>query len=461
MLKEVLKSMIMIVCIGVITFTFVSCKVTEDTVQPEPPRPEPEAPLTDEEQQALADLNPAIIPLEAASPLELSDAQLSALDGLNGARIVGMGEAVHAAREMSHMKFRVFRYLVEHCGHRAIGLQADFAEAVYLDRWVTGGAGDGEELMKRYMHIWMFRTKPILEMLQWMRNYNTGRADGDKIHFFGLDCVYSDLHPGLLRDYYERTVPQLWTQGADVITEVGGLGYYDYPGVTADRYNDVLSRLELLESRVETRKEKLIDRSSEWEYAIHRRLLTTLKQSFVVWYRIRVVDENDGYSLRSSYWAENAVWCADRFGPGGKISVWAHNGLLARGDSVGWNGMGAFLDRREYVPVAFSMSRGEFMALDKRGDQGGRLVTAQLDTDPVAHSINRLFSHADHANFMLNPANINAGSTLDSWLSALRPFLLIGGVYEGIPEDYYYDLVLRDDYDWVIHINETTAARVL
>ena len=46
---------------------------------------------------------------------------------VHGAQIVGLGEAVHATAELTHLKLRVLRHLVEQLGFRAVAFEDDWS----------------------------------------------------------------------------------------------------------------------------------------------------------------------------------------------------------------------------------------------------------------------------------------------------------------------------------------------
>ncbi|UCH98158.1 MAG: hypothetical protein JSV88_15260, partial [Candidatus Aminicenantes bacterium] len=78
-----------------------------------------------------------------------------------------------------------------------------------------------------------------------------------------------------------------------------------------------------------------------------------------------------------------------------------------------------------------------------------------------ADSINFLFYHASHPDFVFQLDVIPAGSQWDNWLNIQRPLLSIGAVYNGNPANYYRTLDIREHYDWIIYFDTTTASDLL
>jgi erythromycin esterase len=452
------KAFIITICIFIQFLTFFSCKVGES--QPTE-LPETGIELTDQQKRLVLELNDWLFPL-GASPMELTDNELSFLDQLSFAKIVGLGEATHGTREFFQVKHRIFQYLVEHHNHKVFGFEADFAECIYLDNYVTKGEGDLLDLMRTKMHFWTWRTEEVRELLEWMKNYNIGKNDKDKIHYFGFDCQCTDLHPDLMREFLEPLLPGFWETAAPILEQVQYLSSSDYKAMSKGTYNSINSQLESLEDQFAANKDQLVANSSASEYEITKQLFRTFRQAFIVGY------SNSGNSTemtncRDRYMAENALWIADFFGQDTKITLWAHNGHVAKdiffgvGGSMGYGLHVALSDL--YQVVAFGFSQGKFTAVGT-GSRAGMWVH-EITDEPRNSSINFIFHHAEHPNFAFHLDAIPGGSEWDSWLNGYVPFLSIGAVFNGNSLDYYGGSDLRVNYNWIIYIDTTTESRLI
>jgi erythromycin esterase len=451
-----LKPPIITLCIFLLLFVLPGCKIGGQS-------PGEDGTLTEQQKQLVRELNQWLIPL-GSSPLDLSDNELSFLDGLEEAKIVGLGEATHGTREFFQMKHRVFQYLVKYYRHKAIGFEADFAESIYINNYVTKGEGNLEELMGTVMQYWSLKTGEIKELLEWMKDYNIGKGDEEKIHYFGLDCKHTTYQPDLLQEYFLRTVPALWQTFSPVLEQVRNLSDYNYQGMPEATYNGIKTQLESLENQFIANKEQMVSNSSSREYEINKQLLRTFKQAFIVLYHLY-----NGYgstNWRDRFMAENARWIAGFFGQDTKITLWAHNGHIARDpDYIVDGSMGYRLYETfgsQYQAVGFGFSQGSFTALGT--DQQGSYTepeTHQITTEPRDNSINFIFHHASHKNFVFHLDVIPGGSQWDNWLSRQRPFLMIGAGYDGDPADCYRVLDIRGHYNRIIYFDSTNATTLL
>jgi len=387
-----IKPVVGIICIFLQLLTFFSCSIKEDNG------------LTELQKQLVQELNQWLIPL-GPSPLNLTDNELLFLDLLKDSKVVALGEATHGTREFFQMKHRVFQYLVEYCQHKAFGFEADFGESIYLNNYVTRGEGNLRELMMDKMHFWTWRTEEVKQLLEWMKNYNTGKNEEEKIHYYGFDCQFTTYQPELIQEYLLGTFPELWDTASAVMEQVKNLSSEDYQTMTEATYNDIKTQLESFANQIIANKNLLISNSSSGEYEITRQLLNTFIQAFVVRYQ----GENDSSTnWRDFFMAENALWIADFFGQDTKITLWAHNAHIARDSSFGFSGsMGYHINETlndRYQPLGFAFSQGSFTAVgrDQYGNYTG-LDTHEITKEPRSDSINFLFLPCVIPKFCVSP----------------------------------------------------------
>ena len=163
------KNVVLLLCL-----IFTACR--EKTVDPITPSPTPIVQVTNEQ----AKLNSLIMPLKK-SALDLSDEELKVLDELKSASIIGLGEATHGTKEFFEMKHRLFKYFVENFNHKYFAFEMDYAESLIFDEYVQTGKGDIVQLMKDKMYFWTWNTVEVKNLLEWMKNYNQGKAEADRV----------------------------------------------------------------------------------------------------------------------------------------------------------------------------------------------------------------------------------------------------------------------------------------
>jgi erythromycin esterase len=126
---------------------------------------------------------------ERAAPLVTADpaAPLDDLETLRravgDAQVVGLGEAVHGAAELTTLKHRALRMLVERMGFRTLAWEEDWTTGLLIDEYIRTGAGDLSALMQRMSP--QYQSGEVADVLVWLRAINTGRAD--PVRFVGVE----------------------------------------------------------------------------------------------------------------------------------------------------------------------------------------------------------------------------------------------------------------------------------
>ncbi|MFI6900780.1 erythromycin esterase family protein [Nonomuraea sp. NPDC050394] len=126
-----------------------------------------------EQAVPLATIDPAA-PLDDLAPLARM---------IGDAKVVGLGESTHGAREEALLKHRLLRYLVEKRGFRTIAWEEDWTTGQLVDRYVVTGKGDLDAVVKQMTTTW--QAEEVREVLRWLRAYNARHAD--KVRFVGVE----------------------------------------------------------------------------------------------------------------------------------------------------------------------------------------------------------------------------------------------------------------------------------
>jgi erythromycin esterase len=87
------------------------------------------------------------VPLRTLDPADSDVSDLAALRDLVGdARVVCFGESAHGVSEYYRLKDRMFRFLAAELGFSAFVMESGFAEGLAVNDWVSGGAGDLDQI---------------------------------------------------------------------------------------------------------------------------------------------------------------------------------------------------------------------------------------------------------------------------------------------------------------------------
>jgi len=412
-------------------------------------------------------LNSVIIRINGSSP-NLDHGDLGSLVFLKDAKMVGLGEATHGTKEFFQMKHRIFKYLVEVHGYKAFAFECDFAASLFFDRYITTGeiptgVANLRELMNRKMIEGAWRTEEVEALLEWMGNYNVGKAVEDKIHFYGFDCKFLLFNADFLSEYLQGVSQELLAASDSILTKTRTLRYNVFLNMTEEEWEEIKEEFQWLYDQLVEKENEFVPLSGKKEFEIAKQLARAMNQALDITYAY--VHEDYSYNYRDQYMAENALWIANLLGEHEKIALWAHNLHVSNDEDYRGKLMGKYLKEEldeGYQIIGFGFSTGTFSA-EKITPENENLgvQTCYISSSPPDTSINYLFYHAAYDNFIFILSSLYPGSGLSKWLSAARPFLNIGAGYNDRPEDYYYNTILSTCYDVIIYFDETTECKVI
>ena len=147
------------------------------------------------------------------------------LDRIGDAHYVLLGEASHGTSEYYQWRTEISQRLIRDKGFTFIAVEGDWPDCYRLNRYVKGFPGSGggaREILEAFARwpTWMWANEEVVNLAEWLRRHNNGRAERKKVGFYGLD-VYS-LWDSLyaIFGYLRKSDPSL----LPAITE-GHLGY--------------------------------------------------------------------------------------------------------------------------------------------------------------------------------------------------------------------------------------------
>lgn len=143
---------------------------------------------------------------------ERADTAPGLLELIGNARLVLIGEASHGTHEFYLERARLTRRLITGHGCTAVVAEADWPDALRVDRYVRarGDDPDAEAALSGFERFpaWMWRNTVMRDFVEWLREHNRSVPAARQVGFFGMDLysMYRSMHAVL--EHLEQVDPQ-------------------------------------------------------------------------------------------------------------------------------------------------------------------------------------------------------------------------------------------------------------
>ncbi|MEM6317238.1 MAG: erythromycin esterase family protein [Bacteroidota bacterium] len=396
-------------------------------------------------------LETKIYPLSGSAP-NLPSQELAGLDAIfEKAYFVGLGEATHGTLEFFEMKDRLFRYLVEKHGYKAIGFEATWGGALHVNRYVVDGIGTARDAVSK-LQFWTWRTEEVVTLVEWMHDYNLDKSEEDKIYFYGFDVQSGSEEVLLIEDYLNRNAPNLT---AEVVPKIEGLvetvgrDWQSYRALPASQKEGFRTGIAEAETTFVNNETTLVGASSQREFDLVKHAFTILRQ-----YE-EVVNSPQQNFPRDVYMASNSEWIRNYLGGEAKVALWAHNFHVGKGIP---QLQGNELDLRHgdaYQVVGFSFAKGAFQAVRP----GVGVTPFNRINEANCLTTNALLEEVGEEQCYIIFDELDTESIANEYFNSSQPFFSLGALFDpNTPHRYVYPDPLAVRFDVLIHFNDTNAA---
>jgi erythromycin esterase-like protein len=325
----------------------------------------------------------------------------------------------------------------------------------------------------RRFPTWMWRNTVVVEFIEWLRAHNDALAPGAaKVGFYGLDLYSLHASTKAVLRYLEKVDPEAARRARERYScfdhfgeDTQAYGLMTGLNLSKSCEEEVVSQLVELQRRAAdyARRDGRV-REDELFYAEQNARLVKNAEAY---YRSMFLEEVSSWNLRDRHMAETLdalVAHLGRNGGGAKVAVWEHNSHLgdARATDMGRRGelnVGQ-LTREKYghdaVLVGFSTHRGTVTA----ATDWGRPAERKRVRPALPGSYEAMFHAAGPDRFLLTWRD---NDRLTAGLRTPRLERAIGVVYrpETERQSHYFHARLPDQFDAVLHFDETRAVKPL
>ena len=408
---------------------------------------------------------------ESAEPIDdIDGAPLDALlSRIGDARVVLLGEATHGTSEFYRMRARITRELVLRHGFRVVAVEADWPDAAHVDKHVRRLPHVGRTWAPfQRFPIWMWRNEETMELITWIREYNSEhRSPRDRVGFYGLD-LYSL--------YTSVSEVIAWLERVDPAAARRARERY---GCFAPWLDDAVAYGEAAQSRFartceheaaqmlkELLERRLVQAGENGEALLDAQQNARLVANAERYYRAMYEASSVSWNLRDQHMFDTLEAILAHRGPGARAVVWEHNSHV--GDATATD-MGA---RGEHNVGSLCRARfGDDAYLVGFGTDRGTVVAASGWEQPM--EIMRVRpAREDSYEGLFHASGLAAGlvhlreprrASVREELLVPRLVRAIGVVYRPDTEraSHYFQAVLPQQFDEYVFFDETRALRPL
>ncbi len=361
------------------------------------------------------------------------------------------------------MKHRILEMLVQEMGFTTFAIEASTPEANDMNRYVLTGVGDPKVLLSR-LYFWTWNTQEVLDMIEWMRQWNAKAPPSQRVQFLGFDMQF----PGEAMDSVQSFATRInRADSAYVATRFNCMNPYRNhgqlgPALQVGFYRGKVSPAD--QAACAAGLQEVYDRiaanaaqyssaapADTFQLRLHDARLVQQYERMIV---VGNVTES---AARDRFMAENVGWIRSQVGPTGKVVLWAHDGHI--NNVTGY--MGGYLRASygtDYVNVGFLFAQGNFNAVGFNGEG----LKSWRSTVVPSNSIEAIFAGTSKSALLFNTHLIPAGGAPAAPLAGPIQMRSIGSAFN--PESdasFFGPVTFPSTFDVLIYLQNTTASTLL
>jgi erythromycin esterase len=314
-------------------------------------------------------INENAIEIEDASPdSELVVFKNNTPKKFANAKVFGFGEASHNTKQFFDIKAKFFKHLVKTQGIKTFIMEESYQAESGINEWISGGKGDIKTIAKNF-NISFWYTKEIVNLLQWMRNYNLNKAKENQIRFYGMDIQIGKSISQEIREFintHKITIDEKLLMVADSCSskEIDYSKSDNWWQLQIPKLNKL--KKQILNSQIKDEDYKPVIRSLD--YLInYTQYASKVKTKYP-----------ESTEFRDLKMFENVKWIVENESKNGKVFIWAHNDHINKREMyyTGSNiiNLGRHLKdyyKEDYYSVGFDFGIGKingFVIDNKKGN---------------------------------------------------------------------------------------------
>jgi len=388
---------------------------------------------------------------------------------IGDARIVMLGEASHGTHEFYTWRSYISRRLIQEKNFNFIAVEGDWPDCYRINRYIKNykDAGtDSKEVLSQFRRwpTWMWANWEILELTNWLKQYNSSIPLNKKIGFYGLD-VYSLWESMEVIMQYLTKVDKKALETAKKAFEC----FEPYQKDEGRSYAKASQFVpEICEDEVLTLLKEIQQRLPRYDGDFENVFSTEQNALIAVnaekYYRAMVNAGPHSWNIRDGHMADTLERLLNFHGSGSKVIVWEHNTHVgdARATDMVDDGMyniGELARLKHNDKGVFLVGFGTYSGSVIAG-RGWGAPMKRLNVPPAKKgSWENLLHEAGKENKLLMMDDFMTDSFMESHIGHRAIGVVYNPEYERLGN--YVPSILPMRYDAFIFLNETKALHPL
>ncbi|GAB3859097.1 hypothetical protein GCM10029963_59840 [Micromonospora andamanensis] len=387
------------------------------------------------------------------------------LERVRDARVVMIGEATHGSYDYYRIREQLTRRLVAECGFSFVAVEGDWPDCDRVHRSVTGAPGAAAEPQSALegferWPMWMWANAEVARFCRWLRAWNMDRTEAARVGFHGLDVYSLWESMQAIFDYLGEEEPASLELAQDAYRcfEPYGKRVEEYGA--ASRFVSARCEQEVIRLLARTREHAATDGPGAFSTWQNAEVVAGAER----YYREMVAGGPGSWNVRDTHMTDTLDRLLDRYGPGARGVVWAHNTHVgdARATDMAADGMvniGQLARERhgadQVALIGFGSWRGTVIAAPRWGSPAEAMVVPPARPGSLEHRLHELMPE--------RAVLVFGGPDQPGWVTDTLDHRAIGVVYDPSFESWgnYVPTRLGDRYDAFIWCDETTALHPL
>jgi erythromycin esterase len=321
------------------------------------------------DDDAAARLAPHVSPLRGSADLA------PVIEFAANRQAVLLGEASHGTHEFYTLRAALSRELVSRHGFRFIAVEGDWGAAMAVNRYIQHREDAPESAAAALASFtrwpqWLWDNAVILELVEWLREYNAGLPAGKRVGFYGID-VYG------VEDSMTKAVRYLALLDADAAADATEA--YDCLARFEGDFQQYLANVtrgascaDGIAAVVETlRRQAARWRDTQGDAWFHAKQNALVVKNAERHYRKMIAGDHTSWNARAAHFHLTLERLLEHYGEDSSGIVWAHNTHIgdARATAMAAHGLlnigqlaRESLGHDAVALVGFGTHRGEVLA---------------------------------------------------------------------------------------------------